>query len=312
MTMSEGEQLNRWESTVQPALSILEQIYDALRSMADVEREYLGAEETNHLEFKRKSNPTGPALDDDDKKNFSKAISAFSNADGGLLIWGIATRKADGREQAERIQPIASVQDFAERLRSSLLETTSPVNHKVRVKPLSNQDGQGIVVCLVPPGESVPYRSMRGAREYWVRMDGRTNRMEHFQIRDMMLRSAVPELVLAFSVVGGSGQEGRVRIRCQLQNVGRAVAKYAGFFVRLQGGSVGTVSQALVDTSELNATASVQFTMPAGQVLHPAPAPAVFAGDIDIVVLKGQPLCLHGDVYCEGMAARSLTYTVSH
>jgi predicted HTH transcriptional regulator len=28
-------------------------------------------------------------LDDDDKRNFSKGLSAFANSDGGVLVWGL-------------------------------------------------------------------------------------------------------------------------------------------------------------------------------------------------------------------------------
>ncbi len=143
-------------------------------------------------------------------------------------------------------------------------------------------------------------------------MDGRTNKMEHFQIRDMMLRSAVPDLSLVLSIAEGSVDEGRVLIRCYLKNIGRAVAKYAGFSMRIAGGAIGSVNQTLVDMSQLNATACVQFAMPAGQVIHPDPAPAILAGDIEVVVPARQPLHLHVDVYCEGMAVRSLSHTVGH
>jgi len=61
-------------------------------------RDLLGnAEESQSLEFKTKADPTSGKFGKDDKENLGKSLSGLSNAVGGLLIWGIDTKK-DGKE----------------------------------------------------------------------------------------------------------------------------------------------------------------------------------------------------------------------
>jgi len=43
--------------------------------------------EGQRLEFKRKSNPDRPDLNADDRKNLGESLSAFSNAEDGVVLW---------------------------------------------------------------------------------------------------------------------------------------------------------------------------------------------------------------------------------
>lgn len=49
-------------------------------------------EEYLFLDFKLKTDPRSPNLSKDDKKNYAKALSGFSNTSGGIIIWGINCR----------------------------------------------------------------------------------------------------------------------------------------------------------------------------------------------------------------------------
>jgi hypothetical protein len=63
----------------------------------------LGVAETSWLDFK--SAPYGPA--DHAKFELCKDVAAFANAQGGLLVYGIAAKKQDDRalEMAEELRP---------------------------------------------------------------------------------------------------------------------------------------------------------------------------------------------------------------
>ncbi len=63
----------------------LEDLYESLRSASDL-TQLLGQREHQYLEFKAKADPRKPDLDDYDRKNFSKELSAFANATGGVLL----------------------------------------------------------------------------------------------------------------------------------------------------------------------------------------------------------------------------------
>jgi predicted HTH transcriptional regulator len=106
----------------------LTDLFSEIDSEAKLKSRFVAAKqpETNHVEFKEKSDSRIPDLHKDDRRNFSKALSAFSNADGGLLIWGVRTRFKDGRDVAWTLKPIKQVKEMAERLRASLLDTLMP------------------------------------------------------------------------------------------------------------------------------------------------------------------------------------------
>ena len=68
-----------------------------LQSLSDMVAD--GEQENLHLEFKTVNSAT--LMDKDDKKNFAKALSGFSNANGGLVIWGIYASNKEGVDCAQ-------------------------------------------------------------------------------------------------------------------------------------------------------------------------------------------------------------------
>ncbi len=64
-------------------------------------------EEDLYLEFKQKSESRDSLANDDDRANLAKAISGFSNTDGGLIIWGVrAKHKKKGRARRRRTENV--------------------------------------------------------------------------------------------------------------------------------------------------------------------------------------------------------------
>src|SRR5438132_13728133 len=80
-----------------------------------------GREEDLYLEFKQKHNRSQPDVDEPDRKNLSKAVSAFANATGGVLVFGVETKKVqDGPDRAVALKPIANAPAFLRRLQESV------------------------------------------------------------------------------------------------------------------------------------------------------------------------------------------------
>jgi predicted HTH transcriptional regulator len=69
-------------------------------------------QETVELDFKMKRDAQHGAFHDDDKRNLGKALSAFANSAGGLLVWGIDARRRDGVDCAQALAPIAEIEKF--------------------------------------------------------------------------------------------------------------------------------------------------------------------------------------------------------
>src|SRR4051812_17755836 len=103
----------------------LSQFYESLRSEADLGRlitDHVG--ETVHLEYKTKRDTRVPELEETDTFHFSRALSGFANSDGGVLIWGIQSKKPG--DIAHKLKPIAEHAEFVARLKKSLLQTVEP------------------------------------------------------------------------------------------------------------------------------------------------------------------------------------------
>lgn len=287
-------------------------LYQSLSTLVDLKKSFitLRAEETNHLEFKEKHDRQVPQLSESDKKNFSKALSAFSNADGGLLIWGISTRKKSGRDCAFSLKAISNVNAFAESLRDSLLDSTIPRNHRVVIKTIANMRGNGFVVCMIPAADEVPIRAMNAEREYWIRTDGRNMKLEHYQIKDMMLRHAYPDLDFEISVTEENIATDQVMLSFKFHNRGKALAKYWGYFIKMPHVELVDIREC-IDVSHLNpGTTTVSGDGGFNSVIHPN---NIKLGVGSIIIRKNlvvQNMAVHVSWYCENMSTKSQVFNV--
>src|SRR5947209_6849024 len=87
-------------------------------------------EENLHLDFKR----ARPLLSTDDRRNLVVALSGFSNADGGVIVWGIATARVQGIERASAIDPIAPLSQLMSQLNEFTGQAVNPLVDGVRHK----------------------------------------------------------------------------------------------------------------------------------------------------------------------------------
>jgi hypothetical protein len=247
------------------------ELFTGIKSVTDVKARFVTRQqpETNHVEFKEKSDRRIPDLSEYDKTNFAKALSSFSNAEGGILIWGIKTRKRDGQDYAAVLKSITQVEAFAERLRDSLINILMPQNPGVRIEAVRNRLGNGYVKCFIPASDNPPHRSMQD-REYWVRLDGRSVKLEHYLIRDMMARHAYPDLDADLVPDYRQFPSGRVRVGIFLHNKGRAIAKYSGWFAFFYNAKILAYAPGIIDSTDANSgQQAAGWGAPAGTVIHP-------------------------------------------
>ena len=110
------------------------------------------AEEGQILEFKRKQDPKTVDLTRDDRKSLGESLSAFSNATGGVIIFGIEDKKGeDGIDRAEKSQPLHHAVAFANKLKSLIPEYISPPHSGIEVRPvlIDDRSKAGIVAIHV-------------------------------------------------------------------------------------------------------------------------------------------------------------------
>ena len=209
----------------------LQQLFDEIATAGDVDKLAVDKRpEGLYLEFKTKEDATTGAPSDPDKNGFAEQLSAFANADGGVMIFGIKTTKKDGPEYAACTKPIKKHRDFARRLQSSVLDRTIPPVDGVQFVPIDVTPGEGYVKILVPPSNRPPHMEAK-EKIYYRRSSDNNRRMDHFEIADMLGGRQRPELKIQFTLRDyGTGSDRKI-LKIALINEGRTSAKFAGFTI---------------------------------------------------------------------------------
>jgi len=190
--------------------------------------------ESIHLEVKSKSRPEHPGPDKDDKENFAKALSAFANSDGGLLIWGFKESGRKDETSSYTPCPITNVRRFVDKLNELESGAVQPPVEGTLHLPIADEGGNGFAITVVPKSEKTPHMGRyEGHSEYYFRVGGRFERMEHYQVEDMFGRRAVPRLEVVELCVDlydtHSQHSGTVIL--VLRNAGRGMASRWGIDV---------------------------------------------------------------------------------
>jgi hypothetical protein len=158
-------------------------------------------------------------------------LSAFSNAEGGLLVWGIKTTRDADIDRADKLDAIADPERFANRLKELAAEYLSPPNPNIEILPIVAKEpaGAGYVVVWIGPSSRRPHRSRApDDHRYWRRSLGRTSLMEHYEVVDMLRAGTSPSLELRVEVIhiaSHSNNFGTGAARLWLYNLGPVAAK---------------------------------------------------------------------------------------
>ncbi len=91
----------------------------------------IGRAESIELEFKTKEHPDSQILSKTDKRNLGKALSGFSNADGGVVVFGIETKRKAHQDRAHELRPIADIARFKSEVDGRLGELLRPANPSI-------------------------------------------------------------------------------------------------------------------------------------------------------------------------------------
>jgi Putative DNA-binding domain len=143
-------------------------------------------EEALHLEFKTLASNNG--LNRDDRKVIAKAISGFCNAEGGLLIIGIETKRVDGIDIAAKMRPVNEPGRLQNLIRAALPEMLSPQHNSISVESVvcSGNPDQGYILVVVPTSDNRPHMNLLEQRYFRRGSDG-TRVLVHQEVRELML-----------------------------------------------------------------------------------------------------------------------------
>lgn len=144
-------------------------------------------EEGPHLEFKR---DVPQNWGNGEKHEFAADASAFSNAGGGDLIFGI-DEDAQGRASAIVPQALDNADQAAIRIQDILLGQTEPrlPGTRIRAIPVSVAGADGyVVVVRIPPSWQSPHR-VKTNQHFFVRDGMKKRQLEIPEIRNLFLRT---------------------------------------------------------------------------------------------------------------------------
>jgi hypothetical protein len=191
-----------------------------------------------HLDFKGAGDSLFTAdgkLQSSGRKALAKAVSAFSNAGGGLIIIGVDARVDDGKDTIVAVTPVTNFIRAASAVNSALGDLVEPrVNLLLHRIPVDHTPDAGYLVIEVPRSERRPHQSIPD-HQYYRRSGSSSYPMNHFEIEDAFRRIAAPDLSLWFTREVAQYEAGtplfgraepRQRIRFRIRNDGAATAKH--------------------------------------------------------------------------------------
>jgi hypothetical protein len=157
-----------------------------------------------------------PQNDDDLKSHWSKSLSAFSNTEGGVLIWGIDARQdpVTKVDAAHDLNLIPNTSQLKSRLNQLLHEATNPPMMGVEIEefPDPAEGGKGFVVCLIPESEQKPVQAeLVKNKPYYHRSGDSSKFINRALLRSLFFPHARSRLTIhvAFDRVG-FGDEPRI------------------------------------------------------------------------------------------------------
>lgn len=206
---------------------------DAIAALARERRQ-----EDLHLDFKLISEDGN--LTREDRKNLAKALSGFANSDGGVIIWGVDSRRDDdGVDAASEIKPCKSPERALTQINSLTGAAANPIVDGVETHLLKLADGSGFLVTIVPASDRCPHMAKQGEDRYYKRSGDSFYRMEHFDIEDMFGRRRKPVLELNTHIIrhgdvnGPAGSRINVEVVLGISNSGRAIARFPSLKLKI-------------------------------------------------------------------------------
>lgn len=107
-------------------------------------------------------------LHPNDRRNLGKAISAFGNSEGGVLIWGIeCARDLEIGDVAKAKVKVKNVHRFLSWLENAISGCTIPSHNKVRNHIIScDENGDGFLATYIPKSDIAPLMTTTGSQIY--------------------------------------------------------------------------------------------------------------------------------------------------
>ncbi|MCH8172068.1 MAG: ATP-binding protein [Proteobacteria bacterium] len=162
--------------------------------------------ENLYLDFKKLSSPNRKKLNNDDKKIIGKALSGFSNSEGGTVVWGVDARpgSTDGIDTIQELKPFPNFELFQSIIYDLAVQFMAPKNPKIEICsfPSIKDSSKGYIALGIGRGDNRPYQSLKD-HCFYKRTGGSFIVMERFEIEDMFKAQSSPTLEVGHKFVFG-------------------------------------------------------------------------------------------------------------
>jgi len=182
----------------------------------------------------------------DVRNNLSKAVSAFANSGGGVLVLGMENPKKVWRVDDDGVNLEAhrpNTREWLEDIIPNLVEfplTSFNVYAITRASEGSQiAEGRAVFVIDIRDSEAAPHQALD--KKYYARVAGKSQPIGHRLVADIFGRRQHPQIDLEFALSsrivasGYVGTETRrlVEIEIRARNNGRVYAQYVNCFVHI-------------------------------------------------------------------------------
>lgn len=156
-------------------------------SMTDIEHLIQNeVEESIYLDYK-----DGRALDPDKIIEITKDVSAFANADGGIIVYGVSENKAT--HKPEGYAPVTNPKITKEWLEQKINLIQRKVDG-IKIFPirLEGNPNNSIYVVKIPRSDNAPHMALDN--KYYKRHNFSSDPMEEYEVRETFFRAQYPKL----------------------------------------------------------------------------------------------------------------------
>lgn len=184
-------------------------------------------EESLTLEYK-----SGEALGKSDyqKKEITKDVSAMANSAGGLLIYGIREySESDKRHLPEKVVPVNRT-EFPREWIEQIINSIRPRIDGIFIYSVQMDSGENDVVYIIEIPQSHTAHQANNHR-YYKRFNFQSVPMEDYEIRDVIFREQMPDVVIKFLIEKKDLNRIENNLIIQAKNLGSAYARYVACFV---------------------------------------------------------------------------------